>query len=73
MIDGLVGLRHHAVVGRNDQYHDVGHLCATGAHLGECLVARGVDKDDNPIVFGGDARSADVLRDAAGFLLSDPS
>ena len=40
VIDRLDGLRHDAVVGRDHQDHDVGHLGAAGAHRGERGVAR---------------------------------
>jgi hypothetical protein len=39
-------LRLHAVVGRDDEHHDVGDLGAAGAHRGERRVARGVDERD---------------------------
>src|SRR5690606_14508105 len=62
--DGLLGLRHHAVVGRADQHHDVRRLGATGAHGGERLVARGVEEDHGAAI-GVDSVRADVLGDAA--------
>ena len=46
VIDGFDRLRHDAVVGRNHQHDDVGHLGAAGAHGGECLVARRVEEGD---------------------------
>jgi hypothetical protein len=65
VLDGFLGLRHHAVVGRHHQDHDVGGLCAAGTHGGEGLVARGVQEGDHAArrfhVVG-----ADVLRDATG-------
>ncbi len=71
MVDGFLGLRHHAVICGNDQDDDVGHLGAAGAHLGEGLVAGGVDKDHHPSVGCFDPRCTDVLGDAAGFLFGD--
>ncbi len=44
--DGLLRLRHHAVVGSDDEHRDVGHLGAAGAHGGERLVARRVEEGD---------------------------
>jgi hypothetical protein len=44
VVDRLRGLRHHAVVGGDDDDDDVGDLGAAGAHGGERLVARGVRK-----------------------------
>ena len=46
VIDRLDGLRHHAVVRRDHQDHDVGHLRAARAHRGECRVAGRVDEGD---------------------------
>ncbi len=66
MRDRLLGLRHHAVVRRDDQDHDVGHFGAAGAHCGERLVARRIEESDDAFrrfhVVG-----ADMLGDAAGF------
>ena len=71
MVDGLLGLRHDAIVGRHDQDHDVGHLRAARAHPGECFVPRGVDKDHRAASGRLDTRRADVLGDAASLLLGD--
>ena len=68
VIDRLHRLRHDAVVGCDDEHHDVG-LPATraGAHGGERLVARGVQERDCATVVADDRLvGADVLRDAAG-------
>ena len=66
MLDGFLGLRHDAVVGRHHQDHDVGRLRAAGTHGGERLVARRVEERDHAArrfhVVG-----TDVLGDAAGF------
>ena len=66
MVYGLNGLRHYAVVRRNDQYYYVRNLRSAGAHSCECLVTRGIDKGYLPAV-AGDGICADVLRYAAGF------
>ena len=68
-IDSL-RLRHHAVVGRDDEHRDVGDLRAAGAHGGERLVARRVEERDLPAVDLG-LVGADVLRDPAGLGLDD--
>ena len=47
--DRLLGLRHHAVVGRDHQHHDVGDLGAARAHGGERLVARRVEERDDAL------------------------
>ena len=65
VLDGFLGLRHHAVVGRHHQDHDVGGLRAARAHGGEGLVARGVEEGDHA-ARRFDVVGADVLRDAAG-------
>ena len=46
VVDGLHGLRHHAVVGGHHQDDDVGGLGAARAHRGERLVARRVEERD---------------------------
>ena len=62
--DRLLRLRHHAVVGGDDEHGDVGHLRAAGAHGGERLVARRVEERDAATVVVG-LVGADVLGDAA--------
>ena len=71
VIDRLARLRHHAVVGRDDQHDDVGDLRAARAHQRERLVARRVEEHDVPSGVGRDVIGADVLRNAAGFALGD--
>ena len=70
MLDRLDGLRHHAVIGRHHQHHDVGGLGAAGAHRGERRVARRIQEGDHALgrlhVVG-----ADVLGDAAGLARRD--
>ena len=70
MVDRLVGLRLHAVVGGHDDDRDVGHAGAAGAHRGERLVAGRVEEGDELAVVV-DLVGADVLRDAAGLALDD--
>ena len=65
VVDGLAGLRLHAVVGRHHDDRDVGRLGAAGAHGGERLVARGVEEGDDLVVAVVDLVGADVLGDAA--------
>ena len=65
VVDGLDGLRHDAVVGRDDQHHDVGRLRPSGPHGGERLVARGVDERDQ-VALVVDLVGADVLGDPTG-------
>ncbi len=70
VVDRLAGLRHHAVVGRDHDDRDVGHLGAAGAHGGERLVARRVEEGDR-LVADVDLVGADVLGDAAGLTGDD--
>ena len=75
VVDGLAGLRHHAVVGRHHQDDHVGHLGAAGAHQRERLVTGRVEEDDALVLALADAADqirADVLGDAAGFALGHP-
>ena len=46
VVDRLLGLRHHAVVGGHDQDDDVGDARAARAHHRERFVARRVEEDD---------------------------
>ena len=48
--DRFLGLRHDAVVGRDDQHGDIGHVGAAGPHLGERFVARRIDERNPPAV-----------------------
>ena len=64
VLDGLDRLRHHAVVGRDHEDHDVGHVRPAGTHGREGGVAGGVDEGDEPVVLG-DLVGTDVLGDAA--------
>ena len=67
MVQRLHRLRHDAVVGRDHQDRDVGHLRTTGTHGGERLVTGGVDEGDgalDAVVLGPDLVRTDVLGDA---------
>jgi hypothetical protein len=68
VIDGFERLRHHAVVGRHHQHHDIGDFRAARAHARERFVAGSIDKHDLAAVLL-DVIRADVLRDPAGFAL----
>ena len=46
VVDGLEGLRHHAVVGGDHDDHNVGDLGAAGSHAGKGFVARSIEEDD---------------------------
>ena len=68
--DRLDRLRHHAVVGGDDEDRDVGRLRAAGSHRGEGLVTRCVDEGDDPAVLLDLVRT-DVLGDPAGLARDD--
>ena len=70
VLDCFLGLRHDAVVGRDDQDDDVGHLRAARAHRGEGGVARRVEEGDDA-ARRLDVIGADVLRDAARLARGD--
>ena len=44
MVDGLDGLRHHAVIRSNNQNNDIGYASTTSTHGGKGLVTRGINK-----------------------------
>ena len=50
MADRFLGLRHHAVVGRDHEDDDVGDLGAAGAHSSKRLVARRIQEGDLLVV-----------------------
>ena len=64
VVDRLLRLRHHALVGGDHQHDDVGDLGAARAHRSERLMAGGIDERDSSAV-GLDGVRADVLRDTA--------
>jgi hypothetical protein len=64
VMDRLDRLRHHAVVGRDHQHDEVGHLGAARAHRGEGRVAGRIDEGDLAARRRGHLVGADVLRDA---------
>jgi hypothetical protein len=70
VVDGLLRLRLHAVVGRDHDDRDVGDARAAGAHGGERLVARGVEEGDRLAALV-DLVGADVLGDATGLAGDD--
>src|SRR3989338_6136682 len=62
VLNGFDGLRHHAVVRRHHQDHDVGGLGTTGTHGGERRVTRGVEEGHHAAI-GFHVVGADVLGD----------
>ena len=70
VVDRFDRLRHQAVVGRDDEHDDVGHIRAARAHRGEGGVTGRIEKSDAR-AFVIDRVSADVLGDPAGFARRD--
>ena len=68
--DRFERLRHQAVIRRDHEDNDVGHMRAARAHRGESGVARRIEKRDAR-AFVIDGVSADVLGDPAGFARRD--
>ena len=64
VVDRLDGLRHDAVVRRDDEHDDIRDGRAARAHGGERLMARRVEEGDR-LAAHGDGVGADVLGDAA--------
>ena len=72
VVDRFHRLRHHAVIGRDYQHHDVGHLGAARAHRGKRGMTRRVDEGDLLAAFRrGHLIGADMLGDPAGFAGDD--
>ena len=70
VVERLDRLRHHALVGRDYQDHDVRDLGAARAHRGERLVTGSIDESYLAPI-GLDRVRADMLRDSAELLLGD--
>ncbi len=66
VLDGFLGLRHDAVIGRHHQHHDVGQLGTAGTHGRKRRVARGIQEADHALRRFNVVRT-DVLGDATGF------
>ena len=65
MRDGLHGLRHHTVISRNHQHHDVRGFRTTGTHCSKRCVTRRIQEGDRSLG-RRDLIGTDVLSDAAG-------
>ena len=66
VVDGFNCLRHHAVVGSNHKYNDVGDLCTAHTHLRERSVTWCVNEGDALAIFFN-LVCTNVLSDATGF------
>src|SRR6266853_1568314 len=65
VIDGLLRLRHYAIIGRDDEHDDVSHFRAARAHARKGFVARCVNKNDFAAIDVNNG-SADMLGDTSG-------
>ena len=63
---GLLGGRHHGVVGRDDDDGDIGNLRTAGTHGRERLMSRSVEECNPSSVLKFDVVCADMLCDASG-------
>ena len=70
MSNTLNRLRHHAVVGRDDEHYDVCNIRTPSPHLTKCCVARRVD-ERNLLAAVFDLVGTNVLSDPASFGVND--
>ena len=68
MVDGLNRLRHHAIVGRYHEDHDIGGLGTASPHGGERLVPRRIQEGDHT-ARGFHMVGTNVLGNATGLAL----
>ena len=66
MVDCLDGLRHHCVIGCDNDDGQVGELGTSCTHRREGLVSRGVEEGDLPAVGENHVVCSDVLCDSSG-------
>src|SRR5699024_4484356 len=74
VVQRLNGLRHHAVIGRDDENRNVGSLSTASTHSGKRFVARGVNDRECSVlvlVLHVDLISANVLGNTASFATGD--
>ena len=67
MVDSFLRLRHHIIIGSNNNDNHVCHLCTTGTHSGKCFVPRSIEERNLTSVFQFHVVSTDMLRDTTGF------
>jgi len=63
----FLGLRHDAVIGRDDENHHIGDVCTACPHLGKGRVTRRIEEGDDLAAGRGNLVRADVLGDATRF------
>ena len=67
MVDSFLRLRHHVIIGSDNNDNHVRHLCTTGTHSGKRLMTRSIEERNLTSVFQFHVVSTDVLRDTTGF------
>src|SRR5690606_5094588 len=65
MLNGFLGLWHHAVIGRHHQNHDVGGLGTTGTHGGKRGVTGGI-QEGHHAALGFNVVGTNVLGNTTG-------
>ena len=66
MRNGLLGSRHHTVVGCDDDDGDIRHLCTASTHGSEGLMTRSIQECDVPSILQLYVVSTDVLGNTTG-------
>ena len=70
VLNGLLGLRHNAVISSYDNYRDVSQIRATSTHGSKCRMPGGIEERD-ALAFHLNTVCTNVLCDAAGLPLSN--
>ena len=70
MVDRFDRLRHHTVIGCDDDDSDIRNTCTSGAHGRECFMARRIQESDQ-LVIDFYLIGTDMLSDTAEFTFND--
>ena len=71
MRDCLNCLRHHRVVGCDDEHNDIGDLCSARAHCSKRFVAGSIEEGDFAAIGKLNRIGTDMLRNSAGLTCND--
>ena len=71
MVYGFHCLRHHAVVGSNNNNCYIGYLGSPGTHRCKCFMSRSIEEGELPSVVEVDGIGADMLRYSSCFTCDD--
>ena len=71
MLNRFNGLRHQAIIGGNNQDHDIGYRCTALAHLREGFMARCIKERNQRSVLRLHLIGTDMLGNAASFAGDD--